>query len=637
MKAGVNKTYENKNRSSSNNLKKAIPSKIIDSLLNYQKSYGFVSQKQILDIAYKYFGTKKISNTDKRNFHKALENHHVKIKYNVLDKKNVRKKYFINIISFVINHSSIQFTKELKEKLEIHGPITLDRNSNKYFTTSGTALKKIHQDIKSLITTGKKIKTANSSLIKVKVNSSEEKSKSTKTEVTIKKQELEKYFRSSPRVSSHEGINIADNENDFKWVDNFLNYSPNITSKQELEAVIGFDFGTTSTKVIVNFPYHADLLGYNYIVFPVPKAFQSNNHDYLWKTILYYNPELDLYSLYPNKGYHELNDIKTNLMNNPYEIIKKFQKVNIYSIHASVAFISMLLKIIKAYCYELTKEKKFFKSLTRKINWSLNLGMPAAKLDDTEEKRTYQRIAKLSLNLESITFSNKAIDSMIKNNISHSLENVIEVNVLPEITAAVSGIYESMMLDAGEYFFIDIGGSTIDLSVINIFLNDTGNKQISNLISKVHILGAEALDWIKNQNADYDRDDLFNAICKVLGNIIGDNKKFRNPSSPSLGDSLKTFIIGGGRQSEVHKHAIDAMERNWKNNFYPNGLDRTIFKLEKSKFSKEYNIKNDEMRLSVAFGLSLPSHEVYYVKPSAIEDIIEKKQKVKDWKFAADK
>ena len=76
---------------------------------------------------------------------------------------------------------------------------------------------------------------------------------------------------------------------------------------------------------------------------------------------------------------------------------------------------------------------------------------------------------------------------------------------------------------------------------------------------------------------------------------------------------------------------------NWKNNFYPNGLDRTIFKLEKSKFSKEYNIKNDEMRLSVAFGLSLPSHEVYYVKPSEIEDIIEKKQKVKDWKFAADK
>ena len=35
MKAGVNKTYENKNRSSSNSLKKAIPSKIIDSLLNY--------------------------------------------------------------------------------------------------------------------------------------------------------------------------------------------------------------------------------------------------------------------------------------------------------------------------------------------------------------------------------------------------------------------------------------------------------------------------------------------------------------------------------------------------------------------------------------------------------------------------
>ena len=41
------------------------------------------------------------------------------------------------------------------------------------------------------------------------------------------------------------------------------------------------------------------------------------------------------------------------------------------------------------------------------------------------------------------------------------------------------------------------------------------------------------------------------------------------------------------------------------------------------------------MRLTVAFGLSIPNYEVNYVKLSDIEDIEVKVKKNNDWKFAA--
>lgn len=611
-----------------------LPINIIKNIRLYQKKYGYIEQKQILNIAYRHFG-KKISSRFLRSLYKELENKNIKIKFTKNNNKH-KKKFYIEILSFAITQKLITFDNNLKAKLEAYGMITLDRNKNKYFTTSKNSLISIHKKIKELImpSSAEKKNQSYSTINKTNSVIKETKNETLKTNEKI---EIEKYFRSTDRVSKKINISINSNQEDLDWVDLHLYYTPEITSNQKLEAVIGFDFGTTSTKIIVSFPYHSDLLGYNYITIPAPAAFRSDNHPYLWKTILYYNPENDLFSLYPKEGYHSLDDIKTNLMNSPDEIIKKFKNHNIFAFNASVAYISLLTKIAKSYCYQVTKEKKFFKSLVREISWNFNLGMPAEKLDHESTNKLYNKIIKLSLNIDTFPLADKNINSLInKNNINYP-DDIIETSVIPEISAAVAGIYESMMLDKGEYFFIDIGGSTIDLSIINIFINDTGNKQISNLVSKVHLLGAEAINWIKNIEADYDETELHDAICSRLGDVIVKNKKYRNPYSLSLGESLKTFIIGGGKKSVTHANAIKTMENNWKQNLYPKGLERIEFGLDKSRFSKEYNSNNDEMRLTVAFGLSLPSHEVNYVKPSDIEDIEAKVKKNNDWKFAAEK
>ena len=382
-----------------------------------------------------------------------------------------------------------------------------------------------------------------------------------KKNIDDKKDDIEKYFKGIYKYSNVVSVKNSKTLNSsIQKIDELLKFQPKSKNKDTIEAFIGFDFGTTSSKIIINFPYDKDDLGFNYIVFPVLEPFRCDADPFLWKTIIYYNEISDEYSLYPEEGYEEINDIKTNLIDNPNNLIKEIGQTKILSVHASVAYIALLIKLVKGYCYKNIPENH--------IKWNLNLGMPAETLDDKKLKTLYENIAYISLQINEFPITHAQINNLIKNSYLSKARLLENIWITPEIIAAIEGIKKSTMLESEEYLIVDIGGSTLDFSIINIFYDNKGNPKSSNLISKVHLLGGESPTWLKEEDG-YSINDLLEAIISAFGNIVKNNKKKRNPLSRSFGDKLRMITVGGGKKSAVHILAINKVEKNWKKTWFP--------------------------------------------------------------------
>ena len=70
------------------------------------------------------------------------------------------------------------------------------------------------------------------------------------------------------------------------------------TEGQHFYITIGFDFGTSSSKIVVNAPFGDG----RSFAFPVPREFQMDHHPNLWKSILFQNNSKASFELIPDTG-----------------------------------------------------------------------------------------------------------------------------------------------------------------------------------------------------------------------------------------------------------------------------------------------------------------------------------------------
>ena len=76
-----------------------------------------------------------------------------------------------------------------------------------------------------------------------------------------------------------------------------------------------------------------------------------NDHPHLWKTLVYFNNKTSEFSLYPQKGFIEITNIKTILMdtNKHYKTLAFCEKTKIYLQieEVTIAYFALLLRLIK--------------------------------------------------------------------------------------------------------------------------------------------------------------------------------------------------------------------------------------------------------------------------------------------------
>ena len=410
-----------------------------------------------------------------------------------------------------------------------------------------------------------------------------------------------------------------------KWEDAFNQYKLKKKSEPEdiIDVVIGFDFGTSSSKIIVNFPFNGKI---DTQAFLVPKELRSDNHEHCWKSILYYDNDTDYFDVVPSStNMIQLSEIKTSLMNKSFnKILLEKNNILFKSEDASAVYLGSLLKLVKGWVISDIITKHYKNPYNCEIDWEVNVGFPAAKIDVKDMTNLYKHTLKCaSLFAETrgqIKISN-FYDILTKSDHKINL-----VNIRPEVAAQSVGFIQSAMLDFGAYTVVDIGASTLDICFFN-YINNEGIEKQSIFTANVDLLGAESLNWIKIVNKKFKKQfkniDLQHSIQKSFHETLLSSKRVERAGRLKEWDTtLPIILCGGGKESKLHQTALNNVKDNWN---HKNSNMITNLKFIKTTTPETLKIQcdiNDYHRLSVAWGLSIEKEQFAKVElPLDIDDL----------------
>jgi hypothetical protein len=403
----------------------------------------------------------------------------------------------------------------------------------------------------------------------------------------------------------------------------------------ENEIIIGLDFGTSNTKVVIHDPQRN-------IFYAVPFYQNTSKNPYIYPCKVYLQNHQ--YSL------EEIGDCYSNLK---VPLINDNKTIDL---HNAVAFLTLIIRHARGWF--LVEHAEIYKNSL--ITWELNIGLPTATFEENKLNNRFKNIALAAINL-----AGDLSESISENLIAEYLnkihqDNVIAsslqihrdlVNVYPEIGAQVVGFVESDSWDNKNRPFvtmIDIGAGTVDISffsilgkqkdrrfsfmknsvehngVINLHRertiwlleilseNDILSTKINGFLNEISKSTAQ-LSQIPESVFDYilhlelicdDNIDtmFFQRYKKQINSLLSYTKRHRVPRNENNWLRLPVFLCGGGSRMGFYRSVIEEI-----NQWYPNWLHVELYSLNKPDNLRAPGLRELEYdRLSVAYGLSFP-------------------------------
>jgi hypothetical protein len=283
----------------------------------------------------------------------------------------------------------------------------------------------------------------------------------------------------------------------------------NTNQDYETELVVGLDFGTANTKVVVQEQGSGN-------AWAIPFTNQTEN-PYLLPSCVYFNGSY--YSLF-GEEFEKHGNLKLPL------ILKDYNNNNLINI---IAFITLVIRHAREWF--LIHAADSFQEFT--FEWLYNMGLPAANNDDGELIKIYRKIfiiaVKLSLLEEQLTktliatYLNKIENTDIKSDPLFA-----SLQTCPEIQAQLEGYIRSDRWDSQriKFMMVDVGGGTVDASIINVTYDEVGDPRFNCLKTKVDSLGIKMLhykrlNWIQlsANNSLFNLDELIKNLDKAKAHI----------------------------------------------------------------------------------------------------------------------
>mgnify|MGYP001127221160 CR=1 FL=1 len=398
-----------------------------------------------------------------------------------------------------------------------------------------------------------------------------------------------------------------------------------INRNKEVYLTIGFDFGTSCAKIVVQIAFAEE----QSVAFEVPEYFQADSHPHLWKTAVYYNPYRGVFTLFPERDSILIKNLKTSMMQEGQQDLYHEGNIVVNDSQACAAYIGLLLRCVKGW---ICKETLFPIDLNDcKIKWEINFGMPAATLDSSHSSDEFRRMFEIA---SRISESDEEVSLSFLKKLFLDKRKEPLINIRPEVAAEAMGLIRSEMADYGFYVLIDIGASTLDTCTFNYFRKDASEKQAL-YVANVELVGAESPRWLETLNQLLDSPicwkKLETAIYTAMGDPIGYTKEHRNPLSKVWNgkENLRILLAGGGVKSKIHQLQLEKLEKVFLNTLSIREIefiDPIVPKtLQLSCSEDTYD------RLAVAWGLSIHSTDSPDTSlPSAMEDFSAPRRDVSD-------
>ena len=359
-------------------------------------------------------------------------------------------------------------------------------------------------------------------------------------------------------------------------------------SKEITDLIIGLDFGTLSTRVVVRSPFVAAGRAV-----PVQWRVRANMPPHFLPVALREDPSGTL-TLTSDWTDPEVGKLKTDLMDRPDDATVRAR---------AAAYLGLTLR--EARNYMLDTEAEAYGSY--QIRWALHLGIPSAGYDDDSIKEAFLSVARAAWLLSrrpGPTTLNAAMMQVKGEDNAGAIEDdpdVTGIEVVPEIAALVAGYARSRRRREGLHVIMDVGASTIDICGFGLQGRD-GDDQYHLFTALVRRLGIHELHHRRMEaigsadlkdsvclpaslsplfevpaaGSDYvevpaDRllteldslDNGYTVCCtKALARVLSDLKSRRDPRSPAWKDGLPLFMTGGGsRHGLVTRAVLEVSDR----------------------------------------------------------------------------
>jgi len=383
-------------------------------------------------------------------------------------------------------------------------------------------------------------------------------------------------------------------------------------------AVIGFDFGTSSTKIVVQLPH---VMGGVSAALPVPECFRADNHPHLWATCIYFSQKTRAFSLERQQGFEKITGIKTQLMGLDFLDLTDRQANGLSPEILATAFVALILRVTVGWAVGDT----FKETTSEGLRWSVNMGVPAVTLDNEKQKKLFSAVLSASwllassrdpVTIETITnYHARSVKMGTPSELSSFKD--AGLTLIPEIVAASVGFIKSNLASEGLYVMVDVGASTLDASAFDLSRDEHGIWDYKIYTADVRLFGVFATKWIEKIKVK--DTDLLDACSVMLRRVVWRSRIKESTRSVAWSTKLPVLICGGGRDMELYRKAISSINDLLRKNPEASGIEPMTVPLPVN-LTVDVS-ENSFHRLAVAWGLSFEEFEFGEIfTPSYIDD-----------------
>jgi hypothetical protein len=307
-------------------------------------------------------------------------------------------------------------------------------------------------------------------------------------------------------------------------------------------AIMGVDFGTSSIKIVLRWPF---VTGSPAIATSVPEEMRSGSLPHLWQTVVWVGAD-EKPSIYPKPDTRPMDGFKAKLINDAHGGCDP----------NGVSFDEAAIACLALHIAHAAGEEFAPLPELRSTGFSgIHMAVPVATTDDKPVMDRFEAIACRAVMLAGS--AHELSLAMIRKAMREDIPADIKVNVrvYPELAAVVAGYAGSRERHMGPNVVIDCGAATLDIATF-ILRPGEGQAAFSTFEAKVATLGAEAWRWAKG--AGITEDDFLLTCHDLHADVFVPTqdhrapREFRTDAATNKKD-VQLIAVGGGMNGKIYR------------------------------------------------------------------------------------